>query len=217
MLNSIESVATLIKAVEAKNTSVKEHSINVMNYSLLVAKKMGLSKEKIKVIRNAALLHDIGKIGIDENILSKKGKLTEKEFGKIKSHSILGVSMIKHIQFLKKSLPSILHHHEWYNGNGYPAGLKGSEIPLGARIIAAADAFDAMSSWRPYRNVLPSKKVIKELVNGAGTQFSPEIICSFLQVIKEHKLLPELSGIEESIEKVRKKVQDTKVQIKLSV
>ncbi len=210
--SSIESITALVKAMEARDPYSEEHSTNVMNYSILIAKNMGLPEDEVEVIRNAALMHDVGKIGISDNIILKKGKLTEEERNQIKSHPLLGASMLNDIQFLRKSLSGIRHHHEWCNGNGYPAGLKGSEIPLGARIIAAADSFDAMNSDRPYRDALSSKRIIGGLVNGAGTQFFPEVVYSFLQVIKEYKLLPELSTIEESIEKVRKKTK-----IKLNV
>lgn len=210
--NSIDSIITLVKALEARDPYSKDHSINVMNYSLLVAKEMGLPKEEIDIVRNSSLMHDVGKMSISDKILIKKGKLTEEEYAQIKKHPILSARIIKHIKFLEMSLPSILHHHEWYNGNGYPNGLKGNKIPLGSRIIAVADAFEAMSSSRPYRDAFPSEKIVKELVNCTGTQFFPEIVYNFLQVIKKYKLLPELSSIEKAIEKVRKKTQ-----IKLNV
>ena len=206
MRSSIESIITLVKGMEARTPYFEEHSINVMNYSLLIAKTMNLSKEEIEIIRNAALLHDVGKAGISENILLKDEELTKEERKQIKDHSFLGVSMLGHIHFLKKSLPSILYHHEWYDGNGYNCGLKKDEIPLGAKIISVADAFDAMNSARPYRGALSPKKIIENFVNGAGTQFFPKVVYSFLQVIKEHKLIPEHYDFEEALKKVGKKV-----------
>ncbi len=202
--NSIESIITLVKALEARDPYSKNHSLKVMDYSMLIAEKMGLSREEIEIIVDSSLLHDVGKVGISDEVLLKKGKLSEEEWLQIKKHPVLGADIIKHIKSLESSLLNILHHHEWYNGNGYPAGLKGNKIPSGSRIISVADAFDAMTTSRSYRSVLSSESVIRELADGAGIQFFPNIVYIFLKIIKKHKLLPHFPGIDKAIEKVRK-------------
>ena len=146
---------------------------------------MGLSQEEIAEIERAGKLHDIGKLGIDETILCKPGKLTEKEYAIIKTHSQMGTAILEPLDFLSKERIIMRHHHERYDGNGYPDRLKGKEIPLGSRIMAFADAFDAMKSERPYRKSLPDEKIISEIKENTGTQFCPKVVEAFLSLIKK--------------------------------
>ncbi|RLC36549.1 MAG: hypothetical protein DRH33_06815, partial [Candidatus Nealsonbacteria bacterium] len=134
-----------------------------------------------------ALLHDIGKIGIADNILGKDSSLTNKEFDKIKEHTIMGAKIIEPVDFLKNSYKAIYHHHERYNGKGYPDRIKGEEIPILARIIAVADAYDAMSSDRPYRKKLNKDKILKELKDQSGKQFDPEVVKALILILDRER------------------------------
>lgn len=189
------TIKTLAHIIESRDNYTKGHSDRVTKYALLIAKELHLSENKMKSIETACQLHDIGKIGIPDYILRKTGKLSSEEWKKMKKHSSKGSKMLSNLDFLNGIAPMIKYHHERYDGKGYPAGLCGEEIPIEARIIAIADAFDAMTSERSYRGALSSGKIIEELVKGAGSQFFPEIVYIFLQVIKEHKLLSELPGL----------------------
>ncbi|MCD6318397.1 GAF domain-containing protein [Candidatus Aerophobetes bacterium] len=180
----LDTVKALIKAIEAKDPYTKGHSEGVTKYSLQIAQALNLSEKEIEMIKFCGLLHDIGKIGIRDSILSKPSKLTRGEYEITKKHPIIGENMVKHIKFLQPGLCLVRHHHERYDGTGYPDGLKGKDIPLLARIGAIADAFDAMVSDRPYRRALPLQEALKELKEGAGTQFDPEIVRVFLSTLK---------------------------------
>jgi diguanylate cyclase (GGDEF)-like protein/putative nucleotidyltransferase with HDIG domain len=180
----MESINALIKAVDAKDPLACEHSRNVSANSVEIAKYLNLSESDIEIIRCAALLHDIGKISIRDQILIKKEPLTSKEMEILKRHPEIGVSILKELKFLEKEIPIILYHHERYDGKGYPHGLKGREIPLGACIIAAADAFDAMICGRTYKKRISLEKACKEIKNGCATQFSPDVGEALLQLIK---------------------------------
>lgn len=179
----MESTNALLKAVDAKDKYTLVHSENVSRFSVEIAHAMNIDKDQIEIIRYAALLHDIGKIGIDKEILVKKGPLTSDEFEILKKHPMIGVSILKDIKFLEKEIPIIQHHHEWYNGSGYPQGLKGREIPFGALILSVADAYDAMNTDREYKSKLPKDKIINEFYTGSGIQFAPEIITVFIEKV----------------------------------
>lgn len=190
----LDAVAALIKAIEAKDKYTRGHSQRVTEYSLAIAKILALSKEEMKVIKFCGLMHDIGKIGIGDSILHNPSKLSSKEYEIIKSHSVMGEEIIQPVGFLKKGLPLIRHHHERYDGRGYPDGLRGKAIPLMARIMAVADSFDAMTSDRPYRKALSLEKSIRELKKESGTQFDPEIVKAFLTLLSQkEKNIPSLS------------------------
>jgi len=150
----LETIRALAAAIDAKDPYTKGHSERVAETAVVLAQELNLSDREIENIEYTALLHDIGKIGIKDNILSKKGSLTDQEFDKIKEHTIMGAKIIEPVDFLKNSYKAIYHHHEKYNGKGYPDGIKEKDIPLSARIIAVADAYDAMGSDRPYRKKL---------------------------------------------------------------
>ena len=181
----MESTNALLKAVDVKDHYTLEHSENVSAHSVEIARAMNFDVEEIDVIKNAALLHDIGKIGIDKAILTKNGPLTKSEFEILKKHPMIGVNILKDVKFLEKEIPIIKHHHEWYSGGGYPQGLKEREIPFGALILGVADAFDAMCTDREFKAKLSKEEAIKELKDGRGTQFSPEVVDVFIEIIEK--------------------------------
>jgi len=148
-----------------------------------IAKEMKVSESAIRNIEYAALIHDIGKIGIQERILAKKGTLSETEYEIVKMHPLIGESIITPVKFLNGIAPLILYHHEHFDGNGYLEGLRGEGIPLGARIISVADAFDAMTSDRPYRKALTSEQARKELEKDSGKRFDPQVVEAFLRLL----------------------------------
>jgi putative nucleotidyltransferase with HDIG domain len=180
--NYIRTIKALAIAVDAKDTYTHGHSENVMNIAEEIAREMDLDEKTIGIIRDAGLLHDIGKIGIPGYILNKPGPLTYEEFnGIMKTHSALGANIVKDVPFLQGLYKLILHHHEHYDGNGYPDGIKGEQIPLGARILHVADAFEAMTSNRPYRHSLGEVEALKRLVDAKSTHFDPAVIDAFLR------------------------------------
>lgn len=170
------TVKALLFAIDAKDHYTSSHSEHVARLSCSIAEALGLAKDIREKLMQAAIIHDIGKIGVDEVILRKNGSLTSEEFDEIKKHPEIGRRIISAISFLKEAIPIIFYHHEKFNGTGYPEGLKGEEIPLLARIVAVADAIDAMMRDRPYRKMLPMESILAELKEGAGTQFDPEIV-----------------------------------------
>ena len=183
----INTVYALAAAVDAKDHYTHGHSTTVMKYSMKIAEAMGLTDEEVETIKYAGLLHDIGKIGISENIINKPGKLTNEEFSVIKMHPQLGANIISKIDSLKKLVPLVLSHHEWFNGSGYPLGLRGDEVMVGARIISVADAYSTMTSKRPYREERSIEYAVKELTKCSGQQFDPKIINVFLKILKEEE------------------------------
>jgi len=179
----LDTIRALAAAIDAKDPYTKGHSERVAETSIAVAQELNLSDRDIENIEYTALLHDIGKIGIADNILGKESKLTNKEFDKIKEHTVMGAKIIEPVDFLKNSYKAIYHHHEKYNGKGYPDGLKSEDIPILARIIAVADAYDAMGSDRPYRKKLNKDKILKELKDQSGKQFDPEAVKALISVL----------------------------------
>lgn len=170
------TVNALILTIDAKDHYTYNHSNRVAKLSASIAKKLGIPNKTVKEIENAAAIHDIGKIGIEENILKRNGGLTFDEYQEIKKHPAIGARIVQSVPFLEDAIPVILHHHERHDGTGYPAGLKGEQIPLSARIVMVADAVDAMMSARPYRDALMISKVERELRENAGIQFDPVIV-----------------------------------------
>jgi len=172
----METVLAMAEAVEKKSPWTAGHSKRVTHYAQAIAKKMGWSDDQLEEMRITGLLHDLGKIAVPESILNKSGRLTEGEYTIIKRHPVDGAEILSKIREFQIYIPAIRHHHEWFNGKGYPDGLKGSEIPVGARILAIADAFDAMTADRPYRKGLDHKQATERLIEAAGEQFDPEIV-----------------------------------------
>ncbi len=179
-LNTIEALAS---AIEAKDRYTEGHSARVSELSLKIGQAIELSPGELKRLKYAGLLHDIGKIVVDLSILSKPGKLTPEEFERIKIHPQIGVQIIQHVGFLKDIQGIIRHHHEWFDGSGYPDGIKGMEIEVGARIITIADAYDAMISDRPYRKALTPEKAVQELIHHSGSQFDPRLVDVLLKQV----------------------------------
>lgn len=175
------TVNALILAIDAKDSYTNDHSRRVSKISCAIAKSLGLASSIVEMIRHAAVIHDIGKIGIDERILRKHGSLTVEEYEVMKKHPEIGASIVSAVPFLEEAVPVILYHHERFDGKGYPKGMSGKDIPLSARIVMVADAIDAMLRSRPYRGKLPEEIIIKELKDNAGTQFDPMIVNAALK------------------------------------
>jgi len=183
-LGALNIIYALAATVDAKDHYTYGHSKKVSEYAVALSEALSLPEDRIVTIRAAALLHDIGKVGIPDSILNKAGTLTEKEWEQIKAHPQVGVDILRHVINLVNCLPAILHHHERYDGNGYPAGLKGGSIPLEARILAIADAYDAITSLRPYHERLSPWQALEELKRCAVTQFDPELVDIFRKMIE---------------------------------
>lgn len=185
----LEMVQTLARAIDAKDAYTYDHADRAMKYAKKIAVKMNLPHTIVRNIEYAALVHDIGKIGIADNILLKKEKLTLEEIEILRTHPIIGYKILAPVQFLSPVAPMVLYHQEWYDGSGYPEGLAGEEIPLGARIVAVIDAYDAMVSDRPYRKALSIETAVDEIRRGSGKQFDPKIVDIFIDILKEEKVL----------------------------
>ena len=180
----MESIETLRSTVDAKDPYTRGHSDRVSEYSVLIGEKLGLSEEDLKALKIGGLFHDIGKIGVPDSILLKPGKLTDEEYSEIKNHPSIGAHILSTANIFSNLIPIVKHHHERYDGFGYPSKLKGEEIPYLARIAAVADTYDAMTSRRPYRNALPLDVVKAEIKKCAGTQFDPAIANAFLDLLE---------------------------------
>ncbi|WNR44950.1 HD domain-containing phosphohydrolase [Paenibacillus roseipurpureus] len=180
--------ATLAAALDARDAYTAGHSTRVAKYSLMIGRAVNLSEQELDWLNKTALLHDIGKIGVRDAVLLKDGRLTDEEFEQIKRHPDLGESILKQIEpaeAMAPLLPGVRSHHERYDGRGYPDGLKGEDIPVFGRIIAVADAFDAMTSDRPYRKGMPARKAMAILAEGKGTQWDPRFIQGFMDAWRE--------------------------------
>ncbi len=178
----------LIVALEARDKYTKGHSIRVMEYAESIAIKLGLEEKTVKNIRDAAILHDIGKIGVRDSVLLKPGRLSREEAEHINKHPEISEEIIKPISFLKEILPIVRHHHEKFDGSGYPDKLRGDNIPIGARIMAVADTYDAMTSHRPYRKSLHVNVAVSVLKKEAGRQLDPELVEVFLECLKTKRV-----------------------------
>lgn len=184
-----DTIKSLANAIEASDEYTKGHCDRVESYSLLIGEALDLSRTHMENLSKAAILHDIGKIGIPTEILNKETPLTNEEYEQIKLHSTLGYQILKEVEFLKDSVQIIRQHHEYYNGKGYPEGLKGEDIELLARIVSIADAYDAMTSSRAYRKTpLTKEQAILELQKGSGEQFDPEIVEIFIRCVANEKV-----------------------------
>jgi putative nucleotidyltransferase with HDIG domain len=197
----LQMIQSLALAVETKDPYTKGHSERVAELSEELATKMGLQQSDVERIRIAGILHDIGKIGVSEILLGKKEKLEEREFEVVKLHSIEGQNILKPLNFLNDILPAIYHHHERFDGKGYPVGLSGRDIPLWARIIQVADSYDAMTSDRPYRVALTEEQAVKEITSCSGTQLDPVISHIMVKIIQSKNNKVEISAAKGRINK----------------
>lgn len=180
-----DSIKALAEALETKDVYTRGHSDRMVDYAIRIADRLGLSEEEKEYLRYGAILHDIGKIGIPDHILNKPGRLDNEEYDIMKSHPVKGADIIREISFLNPVVPMVLHHQERYDGKGYPSGLAGEDIPIGARIISVLDAYDAMMSDRPYRPAPGASRAIEELKRYSGTQFDPKVVSTFLDILAE--------------------------------
>jgi HD-GYP domain-containing protein (c-di-GMP phosphodiesterase class II) len=189
----LSTVRSLAQAVDAKDSYTAGHSSRVTQYSVLIAEELKCSDDEIRNLRMSGLLHDVGKIGIRDSVLSKPGQLDDEEFAVMKSHPSVGAGILKPVRQLKEVIPGVLNHHERFDGRGYPGGLKGEEIPLAGRIIGVADAFDAMTSDRVYRPRLSDEVALAELKKHSGTQFDSRIVKAFLSAYDKGRIKTEPS------------------------
>ncbi len=195
------TVETLVRTIQAKDQYTAGHSTRVSRYSLMIADKLGMSTKEKHQLYLAAMLHDIGKIGVPDDLLNRPGKLSESEMERVRSHVQVGASMIEMLGEMHEIVPLIRHHHECYDGSGYPDGLKGEQIPLVSRIIAVADMYDAMTSDRPYRKRRSHQFAVDEIIKASGVQIDPKVAEAFLDVLKDivphttQSTAPETTGV----------------------
>ena len=181
----VHSIRVIANAIDARDPYTRGHSERVAAYSRLIARQLGLSEEEVENIYHAGLLHDVGKIGVRDNILLKEGRLTDDEFSVMKLHPVKSAEIIYPVKQLRHILPGLRHHHERFSARGYPDGLHENQIPLMARVIGVADTYDAMTSSRPYRKALPRRVALEELAKNRGSQFDPECVDAFLAVVAD--------------------------------
>ncbi len=180
--------------LDLKDLTTGLHATRLAEWAVRVAEQLGVGHQELRDIEFASLLHDVGKIGVPDALLQKPGRLTDEERATVRKHPEYGWAILRSVPGFERASLLVLHHHERFDGNGYPAGLVGDEIPLGSRIVAIVDAFDAMLSDRSYRRGLPLEEALRRLEAGTGTQFDPRIVTHFTRLVA--KLLPELSRIE---------------------
>ncbi len=183
-----DTIHSLTTAIDAKDSYTRGHSSRVADYAEGIAKELRYNVNNLEILRYISLLHDAGKIGTKEHILNKPGRLNREEFEEMQRHSALGAEIVRNVNMLAEGEKIVRHHHECFDGSGYPDGIKGLEIPEGARIICVADAFDAMTSDRPYRRALTEKEAMEELTRCAGSQFDPRIVEAFIKVYPHIKM-----------------------------
>jgi len=187
----MKAIKALIAAMEAKDKSTSGHSLRVVNYAMLIGERLNLGEEDRFILQLSAALHDIGKIGISDNILNKNSSLHETEYDVVKEHPVIGSEIVGRIDELHHVADIIKHHHERFDGLGYPDGLKGDEIPLFSRIIAIVDTYEALISDRTYRRRIDIQKALKILKRNAGTQFDPHLVDIFIEEMRKNNFKPE--------------------------
>jgi putative two-component system response regulator len=192
----------LAQAVEAKDAYTEGHLRRLRSYGEQLAIAFGLSSSEVRAVRYGGILHDIGKIGVDEAIIRKPGPLTAEEAAQMRRHPEIGAQIISQMRFAPEVAPIINGHHEYWDGSGYPLGLKGEQISIGARIITIVDAYDAMTTDRPYRAALSVEEAVRRLVAARGTQFDPELLDVFLQLIASGAISPERARAQGGLEGV---------------
>ncbi len=181
------SLIMLSNAIELRDHYTRGHVERVMQYCVSIAQRMGWTQAQMKPLQFGAILHDIGKIYITESILSKAGPLSNQEWAEMKRHTVVGAELLQSVPYLAQAIPIIRYHHERWDGKGYPDGLAGEEIPLGARIVAVADSFDAMTSARVYQQATPYDRALQEIQEGSGTNYDPAVVEAFLQAWEDIK------------------------------
>ncbi|HPS01018.1 MAG TPA: HD-GYP domain-containing protein, partial [Candidatus Sumerlaeota bacterium] len=186
--NLLDTLRSLVSTLEAKDAYTRHHSQRVTDISLKLARRVGCTEEECESVAFAGVLHDIGKVGINDNILLKTSRLTDAEYTIIKQHPVIGARIIEPLGLIQEERDIILHHHERIDGRGYPDGLKGEEIPFLARIVAIADSFDAMTSTRAYRKPRPMEEVLEEFEKFSGTQFDSDLVPVFLEALEEGEI-----------------------------
>lgn len=191
------TIYALTAAIDAKDHYTFQHSKNVAYYAVSMGEALRTSEEYREILKESALLHDIGKIGIPENILNKTGKLTDEEYEVMKRHVEASVEIIRHLPSMDYVIPAVIGHHERYDGRGYPRRIAGRDIPLAARILCIADSFDAMVSKRSYKSSMSVDFAINELEKGAGTQFDPELVPTFVELVRTGVIKPVLDEVQE--------------------
>ena len=185
---TIKSLSAILDGMDTHTPGNSSHRQVLADVAVAIAQEMGLSSAQQRPLQYAALLHDAGRVGIPEEIIRKPSKLAPYEFAMVKEHPVKGARLLEPLEILEPAIPLILHHHERYDGTGYPKGLKGEAIPLGARILAVANAFEAMVCERPYRKSMPIPKAAREIAFYAGTQFDPKVVKAFLHLLRDKKL-----------------------------
>ncbi len=175
----------MVSAIESRDCETKHHCRRVQSYAVLLGQRMGMTPEQLMDLSYGALLHDVGKIGVPDSILLKPGKLTEDEWSTMRTHTLIGYKMISRIKFLKGAADIVLYHHERWDGRGYPYGIAGNDIPLGARIFSIIDALDAITSKRTYKEAIPLENARREIERCAGAQFDPAVVREFMKVADE--------------------------------
>lgn len=180
-----EALYALVRVLHERDGETADHSEREARYAEKIARRLGLSDDEVRVIVQAARLHDIGKVGVRDSVLRKAGPLSDEEWAEMTKHPVIGSDILNHLSLFRPGAKLVRHHHERYDGKGYPDGLKGEEIPLGSRIIAVADAFDAMISDRPYRKGIPVDEALRRLAAEAGRQFDPVVVGTLIKIVTE--------------------------------
>ncbi len=175
----MDTIHSLSVVIDAKDPYTRGHSARVAEFAVALARIMKWPEDRVELFQYIAMIHDVGKVAIPESILKKPGKLTASEFEEMEQHTLIGSDVIKNVKFFQDGTDIIRHHHERWDGTGYPSGLRGENIPPGSRILAVADSFDAMISDRPYRKALPPLTALQEIRSGSGSQFDPRVVKAF--------------------------------------
>ncbi len=182
------TVEAMVSAIEARDSETQFHCRRAREYTLMLAHRLRVRGKPLQDIGWGSLLHDVGKIGVPDHILLKEGRLTREEWDEVKKHPLIGFRILHTIPFLKDAAQIVLHHHERYDGTGYPFGKRGEEIPLGARIFSVADAFETITSRRPYKDARPLQDAVDEILRCSGSQFDPQVVAAFREVPRAHWL-----------------------------
>jgi putative nucleotidyltransferase with HDIG domain len=196
--NAVSAICSLVSAMESKDPFGRGHTERVADYAVTLARAMGLQAADIEVIRRGAVLHDIGKIGIQEILLNKPGRLTEEEAERMRAHPLIGSAILRHMDFLASAHDIVRHHHERVDGTGYPDRLRGDGIALGARIVAVADSFDAMTTHRPYRSAMTVDEALAIMVENSGSQYDEAIVQTLVREIRAGRIRPASPGEKEA-------------------